>query len=43
LEGKDKNVESPRSEFASVTFGSKVLAIGGYDGWSRSDVVVAYD
>ena len=36
------NMESPRSDFASVTFGSKVLAIGGYDDQYRSDVE-AYD
>ena len=35
-------MESPRSYFASVTFGSKVLAIGGDDDQFLSDVE-AYD
>ena len=37
-----RNMESPRFYFASVTFGSKVLAIGGDDDQFLSDVE-AYD
>ena len=35
-------MESPQSYFASVTFGSRILAIDGVDGQIRSDVE-AYD
>ena len=38
-----RNMESPRSEFASVTFGSKVLAIGGDDDDQILSDIVAYD